>query len=314
MKATRLTKQLNIQAPIIQAGMPWVSNAELAATVCNSGGLGMITPNAGLQKDGDEIENYQTQLRKMKALTSRTYGVCLFMDHPLLDILVSITTEQAVPIVVTAGNGASDHTGHLKDAGITVFHVIGSVHQARSAEARGADGVIATGLEAAGPGSTDRLSLFTLVPQVVDAIEIPVIAAGGISDGRGLAAAIGLGASAAYIGTRFVATHECVAHPNFKDAIINAVDTSTAIVNVNSCPTRLLRNRAFEHLRNSSNGTDPGPSYSNELTRALLLEGAMEEGLVHCGAGAGVVNEVLSAAEVVKALISGADTAMSRIR
>ena len=201
MKATRLTKQLNIQSPIIQAGMPWVSNAELAATVCNSGGLGMITPNAGLQKDGDEIENYQTQLRKMKALTSRTYGVCLFMDHPLLDILVSITTEQAVPIVVTAGNGASDHTGHLKDAGITVFHVIGSVHQARSAEARGADGVIATGLEAAGPGSTDRLSLLTLVPQVVDAIEIPVIAAGGISDGRGLAAAIGLGASAAYIGT-----------------------------------------------------------------------------------------------------------------
>ena len=314
MKATRLTKQLNIQSPIIQAGMPWVSNAELAATVSNSGALGMITPNAGLPEDGDEIENYQAQLRKIKALTPRPYGVCLFMDHPMLDILVSITTEQAVPIVVTAGEGASDQTGHLKDAGITVFHLVGSVHQARSAEARGADGVIATGLEAAGPGSTDRLSLVTLVPQVVDAVEIPVIAAGGISDGRGLAASIGLGASAAYIGTRFVATHECVAHPNFKDAIINAVDTSTAIADVNSCPTRLLRNRAFEHLRSSDNGKDPASAFSDEQTRASLLDGATDEGLIHCGAGAGVVNEVMSAAEVVKFLVSDADTAMSRIR
>ena len=314
MKATRLTKQLNIQAPIIQAGMPWVSNAELAATVSNSGALGMITSNAGLPEDGDEIENYQAQLRKIKALTPRPYGVCLFMDHPMLDILVSITTEQAVPIVVTAGSGASDYTGHLKDAGITVFHVVGSVHQARSAEARGADGVIASGIEAAGPGSTDQLSLVTLVPQVVDAVEIPVIAAGGISDGRGLAASIGLGASAAYIGTRFVATHECVAHPNFKDAIINAVDTSTAITTIDSRPVRLLRNRAFEHLCNSENGADPQPSYIDEQTRVSLLEGATDDGLLQCGAGAGVVNEVMSAAEVIRTLVHDADSAMSRIR
>ncbi len=314
MKATRLTKQLNIQTPIIQAGMPWVSNAELAATVSNSGGLGMITANAGLPEDGDEIENYQAQLRKIKALTPRPYGVCLFMDHPLLDVLVSITTEQAVPIVVTAGEGASDHTGHLKDVGITVFHMVGSVHQARSAEARGADGVIAAGLEAAGPGSAAHLSLVTLVPQVVDAVEIPVIAAGGISDGRGLAASIGLGASAAYIGTRFVATHECIAHPNFKDAIINAVDTSTAIANVDSRPLRLLRNRAFDHLCGPENGADPGSSVSDEQTRACLLDGATEDGLVQCGAGAGVINEVLSAAEVIKTLVHDADVAMSRIR
>lgn len=314
MKATRLTKSLNIQSPIIQAGMPWVSNAELAATISNSGALGMITPNAALPEDGDEIENFQSQLRKIKALTPRPYGVCLFTDHPLLDVLVSITTEQAVPIVVTVGGDASDHTGHLKDAGITVFHVVGSVHQARSAEARGADGVIATGIEAAGPGSTDNLSLLTLVPQVVDAIEIPVIAAGGISDGRGLAAAIGLGASAAYIGTRFVATHECVAHPNFKDAIINAVDTSTAIATFSSQSVRLLRNTAFDSLGASTNGTRGFNANSAEQTRAPLLDGAINDDLVYCGASAGVVNEVMSAADVVKSLIQEADVAMSRIR
>lgn len=314
MKATRLTKSLNIQSPIIQAGMPWVSNAELAATVSNSGALGMITPNAALPEDGDEIENFQSQLRKIKALTPRPYGVCLFTDHPSLDLLVSITTEQAVPIVVTVGSDASDNTGHLKDAGITVFHVVGSVHQARSAEARGADGVITTGIEAAGPGSTDNLSLLTLVPQVVDAIEIPVIAAGGISDGRGLAAAIGLGASAAYIGTRFVATHECVAHPNLKDAIINAVDTSTAIATVGSQPIRLLRNTAFDRLGASTNGTRSANSTSDQQARAPLLDGAIDDGLVYCGASAGVVNEVMSAADVVKGLIQEADVAMSRIR
>lgn len=314
MKATRLTKQLNIQSPIIQAGMPWVSNAELAATVSNSGALGMITPNAALPEDADEIENYQSQLRKIKALTPRPYGVCLFTDHPLLDVLVSITTEQAVPIVVTAGGDASDHTGHLKDAGITIFHVVGSVHQARSAEARGADGVIATGIEAAGPGSPDNLSLLTLVPQVVDAIEIPVIAAGGISDGRGLAAAIGLGASAAYIGTRFIATHECVAHPNLKDAIINAVDTSTAIATVSSQPIRLLRNTAFGHLRDSNNGSQPARANGLRQDRISLLDGAIDEEVVYCGAGAGVVNEIMSAAEVVKTLVQEADVAMTRIR
>ena len=314
MKATRLTKQLNIQIPIIQAGMPWVSNAELAATVSNSGGLGMVAPNAGLPENGDEIENYQTQLRKMKALTSRPYGVCLFTDHPLLDALISITTEQAVPIVVTIGEGASDRTGHLKDSGITVFNVVGSVQQARSAEARGADGVIAAGIEAAGPNSTDRLSMVTLVPQVVDAVEIPVIAAGGISDGRGLAASIGLGASAAYIGTRFVATHECIAHPNFKDAIINAVDTSTAIAEVGSQPLRLLKNKAYLNIYESSNGVDPSETYGDQSTRASLLDGATDEGLVHCGAGAGVVNEVMSAADVVKTLVQDADVAMTRIR
>ena len=181
-----------------------------------------------------------------------------------------------------------------------MFHVVGSVHQARSAEARGADGVIATGTEAAGPGSTDNLSLLTLVPQVVDAIEIPVIASGGISDGRGLAAAIGLGASAAYIGTRFVATHECVAHPNFKDAIINAVDTSTAIATVGTRPVRLLRNTAFDHLGNSTNGARGTNSHSDEQTRTSLLDGAIDDGLIYCGASAGVVNEVMSAADVVK--------------
>ena len=132
--------------------------------------------------------------------------------------------------------------------------------------------------------------------------------------GEVLAAAIGLGASAAYIGTRFVATHECVAHPNFKDAIINAVDTSTAIATVGTQPVRLLRNSAFEHLGNSANGARASNSHSDGQTRTSLLDGAIDDVLVYCGASAGVVNEVLSAADVVKVLVQEADVAMSRIR
>lgn len=318
MKATRLSKQLNIQVPIIQAGMPWVANAELAAAVSNAGGLGILAPNAGLPVHGDEIENFHAQLRKLKALTTRPYGACLFMDHPQLDALVRIATEEAVPVVVTVGGSPNLHSGHLKDAGITVLHVVSSVHEARSAETRGADAVITAGFEAASQGSLDELTLMTLVPQVVDTVEIPVIAAGGIADGRGLAAALSLGAGAVYIGTRFIATHECIAHPNLKDAIINAIDTSTTIVRRDSSHIRLLKNRTSASLKEleGSKGDikEIEALLSDDRARSALLEGKIDQGKIYCGAGAGLITEIMSAADIIKTMVQQADSALSRVK
>ncbi|MCH8087622.1 MAG: nitronate monooxygenase [Chloroflexi bacterium] len=318
MKATRLSKQLNIQVPIIQAGMPWVANAELAAAVSNAGGLGIIAPNAGLPVHGDEIENFHAQLRKLKALTTRPFGACLDMGHPQLDALVRIATEEAVPVVVTVGGSPNLHSGHLKDAGITVIHVVSSVHQARSAEARGADAIIAVGFEAASYGCSDELTLMTLIPQVVDTVEIPVIAAGGIADGRGLAAALSLGAGAVYIGTRFIATHECVAHPNLKDAIINAIDTSTTIVRWDSSHIRLLKNSTTESIKGLEESKDKIEEIeallSDDKARSAVLEGKIDQGKIYCGAGAGLITEIMSAADIVKTMVQQADSALSKAK
>ena len=314
MKSTRLSKLLSIQHPIIQAGMAWVSNAELAAAVSNAGGLGLITPNAGLPADGDVLENFYTQLRKLRALTNKPYGVSLFLDDPQLDTLINIAIEQSVPVAVTAGGSPNPDTGHMKDAGITVFHVVASVLQARSAEARGADAVITEGYEAGSRLSTDKLTTLALVPQVVDSIEIPVVAAGGIVDGRGLAAALSLGAAGVQVGTRFLATHECLAHPNVKDAIINAIDTSTTVVNFNSHHARVLRNRTTTALEASGNMEELAALISEEKVRTAMLEGKVEEGIAFCGAGAGLITEIMSATDVVKSMVRDADSMLTKVR
>ena len=318
MKQTRLSRMLGIQHPIIQAGMAWVSNAELAAAVSTAGGLGLISPNAGLAPGGDIEENFYTQLRKMRTLTSKPYGVNLALDLPNLDPLVNIAIEQSVPVVVTASGSSGLHTGQLKDAGITVIQAVASVHHARSAEARGADIVIAQGYEAGGNNSLDELPIFALVPQVVDAVEIPVVAAGGIVDGRGLAAALSLGASGVQVGTRFLATHECIAHPNVKDAIVMAIDTSTTIVDRKTQHARLLKNRMIASLEalEASGGTEKEirARLSDDMLRSALMKGDVEEGKVFCGAGAGLITEILSADEVVKKMVAGADAALSRVK
>ncbi|MEE9198310.1 MAG: DUF561 domain-containing protein [Dehalococcoidia bacterium] len=318
MKQTRLTKLLGIQHPIIQAGMAWVSNAELAAAVSNAGGLGLVTPDAGMESGGDIADNFYTQLRKVRALTSKPCGANISLDLPDVESLVNVAIEQAVPVVVTSGGSPDNHTGRLKDAGVLVLHVIASVRHARSAEARGADVVIAEGFEAGSNISRDQLPTLALVPQVVDAVEIPVVAAGGIVDGRGLAAALSLGASGVQVGTRFLVTSECIAHPSVKEAVIKAIDTSTTIVDRAPHHARLLKNRMTASLAalQAKGGSEKeiNALLSDERFRDALLEGNVEEGKTWCSAAAGLIIEIMDAGDVVKKMVSEADSVLSKLK
>ena len=319
MKQTRLSKLLGIQHPIIQAGLSWASNAELAAAVSNAGGLGLVTPNASMSPGGDITENFYTQLRKVWNLTSKPYGASLSLDMPQLDSLVNIAAEQSISVVVITAWGSPDsHIGRLKDAGIIVLQVVASVRHAKSAEARGADGVIAEGYEAGSNIGRDEIPTFALIPQVVDAVEIPVVAAGGIVDGRGLAAALSLGASGVQVGTRFLVTNECIAHANVKDAVIKAIDTSTTVVHGKAYYSRLLKNRMTASLAASESSAGSEEEIkailSDERLRSALLDGNLEEGNVFCGAIAGLITEVMDATDVVKNMVSGADAILGKLK
>ncbi|HIE17391.1 MAG TPA: nitronate monooxygenase, partial [Dehalococcoidia bacterium] len=223
MKRTRLCDLLDIEYPIIQGGMVWIANAELAAAVSNAGGLGLISPTASMNRTGDQVENLRKQIAIARGLTQKPFGINLpILNNPQIEELVSTVIDAGVKVVVTAAGSPALYTNRFKEAGIKVLHVIAGVRHAQSAERRGVDAVIAEGYEAGGHNGLDELTTFTLVPQVVDAVTIPVVAAGGIADARGVVAALALGADGVQMGTRFVATHECAAHQNFKEAIVKA--------------------------------------------------------------------------------------------
>jgi enoyl-[acyl-carrier protein] reductase II len=249
MKRTRLCDLLGIDYPIIQGGMVWIANAELAAAVSNAGGLGLISPNAGMSRNGDQIENLKKQIEITKGLTSKPFGVNLpILNNPQIEALVDAVIKAKVKVVVTAAGNPALYTGRFKEAGIKVLHLVAAVRHAQSAEKRGVDAVIAEGYEAGGHNGLDELTTLTLVPQVADAVSIPVVAAGGIADARGVVAALALGANGVQMGTRFVATRECAAHQNFKDAIVKANDTDTAITGRKLGPTRILKNEIATKL------------------------------------------------------------------
>ncbi|MCK4362150.1 MAG: nitronate monooxygenase, partial [Dehalococcoidia bacterium] len=201
------------------------------------------------------------------------------------------------------------YTPRLKEVGITVLHLVASVRQARGAERRGVDAVIAEGFEAGGHNGFDELPTLVLVPQVVDAVSIPVVAAGGIADARGFVAAMALGAEGVQMGTRFVATHECVAHRNFKDGIVAATDTGTMVTGRRLAPTRGLKNeflaKVAELDRQGATAEELLAVIGFAPSRIGQLEGKMEEGELYCGAISGVINEIVSAGDVVRSIIEG---------
>jgi enoyl-[acyl-carrier protein] reductase II len=316
MKRTRICDLLNIEYPIIQGGMTWIANAELAAAVSNAGALGIISPNAGAQFTENMADNLRRQIRKARELTSNPFGV----NFPVLGTakeVVNIAIEQGVTVVTTSAGNPATYTRYLKDAGIKVVHVIASVRHAKRAEAEGVDAVIAEGYEAGGHNGLAELPTFVLVPQVVDAVNIPVVAAGGIADARGFAAALALGAEGIQMGTRFVATRECIAHQNFKQAILEAIDTGTVITGRKLGPTRGLNNElAAKIMEMESHGASAEELQSFigfERARKGQLEGDLIQGEVYCGAIAGMIREIISAAEVVRDIVSGYSAAVARL-
>jgi enoyl-[acyl-carrier protein] reductase II len=319
LKKTRLCELLGIEYPIIQAGMAWVTGAELAAAVSNAGGLGILAAASVGRAEVDWPDNLRKQIRKTRSLTDKPFGVNIGMEHPNHKELVPIPVEEGVEIVSTAGGSPALHTRYFKQAGVKVIHAVFSVRHARRAEAEGVDAVVATGYEAGGVISQDEITTFVLVPQVVDAVKIPVVAAGGIADARGLAAALALGAEGVLMGTRFLATHECGAHPDFKQAILRAADTDTIPTGRGSIvEARVLKNEFARQMIEMERAKMSPEELVNFIgpgrIRNALVEGDMKDGSALCGAIAGMIKEIVSAGEVVRSLVDSYEAIVNGLK
>jgi enoyl-[acyl-carrier protein] reductase II len=319
MKKTRLCNLLGIESPIIQGGMVWIANAELAAAVSEAGGLGLISPTAKMSRNGDQVDNLKRQIKTARSLTSKPFGVNLPMLHnPQIEDLIAASIDERLDVVVTAAGSPGLYTDRLKEAGIKVLHLVASVKHAQSAERRGVDGVIAEGCEAGGHNGLDEISTFVLIPQVVDSVSIPVVAAGGIADVRGVVAALALGADGVQMGTRFVVTHECIAHPNFKEAIIKANDNDTTITGRKLGPTRILKNElASKMLEMEAAGASVEELIDfigSSRSRTGQFEGDLANGESYCGSIAGMIKEIKSASEVIRSIVDNYDTALDSLR
>ncbi|RKY84998.1 enoyl-[acyl-carrier-protein] reductase FabK [candidate division KSB1 bacterium] len=309
MKRTRICDLLGIKYPIIQGGMLWLATAELAAAVSNAGALGIISPLAGLEKHGDPFENFRTQINAAKNLTRRPFGVNIPLDLEYSGLLIDLVLKEGVGIVVTSAGSPEHYTELARREGVKVLHVVSSVRQAQNAESCNVDAVIAEGVEAAAHNGRDEIPLFSLIPQVADSISIPVIAAGGIVDARGVVAAICLGADGVQLGTRFVAVKENIASPKYKQAIINAKDTDTVITCRKLVPTRSLKTefsrRLLELEESGASADDIRTFLGYSRARKGQLEGDLVNGEAYCGASAGLIKEILPAALVVRKLVEG---------
>jgi enoyl-[acyl-carrier protein] reductase II len=318
VKRTRICDMLGIEYPVIQGGMTWIADAGLAAAVSEAGGLGVISPNAGMRLEDDMVENLRGQIRRAKGLTDRPFGVNLVVFIPGIEDLIAVVVEEGVRVVVTSAGDPGRYTMSFKRAGIAVLHLVSSVRQALHAAEVGVDVVVAEGFEAGGHNGFDELPTMVLVPQVADAVETPVIAAGGIADARGLVAAVALGAEGVQMGTRFVATHECIAPQNVKDAIVAAGDTGTMITARNLSPTRGLKNdfsaRVVEMDRRGATADELLAFIGVGRARMALLDGKLEEGEAYAGEAAGMIHGIVGAGDVVRSMVEGYDRVVARLR
>lgn len=295
----RITSLLGITYPIIQGGMAWVAEYNLASAVSNAGGLGIIA--AG----GAPTEVVREQIINAKRKTDKPFGVNLMLMNPNSEELAKMVVEEQVPVVTTGAGSPEKYMKMWKEAGIKVIPVVASVALAKRMERCGADAVVAEGCEAG--GHIGESTTMTLVPQVVDALNIPVIAAGGIADGRGMAAVSMLGASAVQMGTAFIVTEECIAHDRYKDMIIKAKDIDTRVTGRTSGhPVRVIRNeQTREYLKLEASGVDPMELEKLTLgsLRRAVLDGDVTTGSVMSGQIAGLVKERTTCKELIERLM-----------
>ena len=297
----RITSLFGIQYPLIQAGMIWCSGWELASAVCNAGGLGIL--GAGSMYPDELLD----QITKCKAATNKPFAVNLPLLYPDIDQHIQIIIKEKVPIVFTSAGNPAKWTDTLKNEGITVVHVVSNEKFARKAEASGVDAIVAEGFEAGGHNGREETTTMVLIPQITQAVKIPVIAAGGIGTGKTMLAAIALGAEAVQIGSRFVATQESSAHPNFKQAVIDAKDGSTQLSLKKLTPVRLIKNPFWEEIAEAENEGATPEKLAEILGRARakkgIFEGDMTEGELEIGQISGYINEIKPAAEIVKEIV-----------
>ena len=301
---TRITELLEIEYPIIQGGMAWVADYHLAAAVSKAGGLGII--GAG----GAPAEWVREQIREAKKLTSKPIGVNVMLMNPEADQIAKVLVEEGISVVTTGAGNPAKYMDDWKKAGIKVIPVVASVALARMMQQCGADAVRAEGMESGGHiGDTTTMAL---VPQVVDAVDIPVIAAGGIGDGRGVAAAFMLGAQAVQMGTHFIVTKESIVHDNYKKKVIKAKDIDSKVTGrTTGHPVRILRNKmSNEYLKMEAEGADFETLERFTLggLRKAVVEGDVVNGSVMAGQIAGLVKEELTCRQLIEKLMSQTET------
>lgn len=299
---TRVTELLGIEYPIIQGGMAWVAEHHLAAAVSNAGGLGII----GAASAPPEI--VREEIRKCKTLTDKPFGVNVMLLNPNAEEVAKIVVEEGVKVVTTGAGNPSKYMKMWNEANIAVIPVVASVAMAKMMERAGADAVVAEGMESG--GHIGSATTMTLVPQVVDAVSIPVIAAGGIGDGRGLAAAMMLGAEAVQMGTRFVVAEESIVHANYKEKIIKAKDIDSEVTGMSTGhPVRSIRNKMTrEYLKLEQSGADFMELEKLTLgsLRMAVMEGDVVNGTVMAGQIAGLVSKVQPCRDMIEEIMQEA--------
>jgi enoyl-[acyl-carrier protein] reductase II len=296
-----ITKLFNIQYPIVQGGMVWVSGYKLASAVSNAGGLGLI--GAGSMYP----EVLREHIQKCKKATDKPFGVNVPMLYPDIQKVIEIIIEEEVKIVFTSAGNPKTWTSILKEKGITVVHVVSSVKFAIKAELAGVDAVVCEGFEAGGHNGREETTTFTLIPMVKEHLKIPLIAAGGIGSGRGMLAAMILGADGVQIGSRFAATEESSAHQNFKNVIIDVKDGDTQLTLKELAPVRLVKNKFYNEVQELYKTKPTLEELKELLGRARakkgMFEGDLEEGELEIGQIAGLIHEIKSAKAVLNEIV-----------
>lgn len=298
---TKITDLLNIKYPIIQAGMVWVSGWKLVSAVSNEGGLGLI--GAGSMKP-DLLKEH---IKKCNAATDKPFGVNIPLLRKDADELVKASLDEGIKIFFTSAGNPKTFTSLLKEKGCTVVHVVANLKYGIKAQEAGCDAVVGEGVEAGGHNGADQITTFCLIPQLVDKLNIPVIAAGGIADGRGILAALSLGAEGVQIGTRFAATIESSAHQNFKDEIVKAGDQATVLAFKKIGLVRIIKNdfaiRAMKAESEGWNEIQLRELLATKRERIGIFEGDLIEGELEAGQGVGLINDIPTVKELFERLI-----------
>ena len=291
----------NIEYPVIQGGMIWVSGWKLASAVSNAGGLGLIGAGSIYP---DVLREH---IQKCKKATDKPFGINVPMLYPQIEEIMNIIVEEGVKIVFTSAGNPKTWTSFLKEKGITVVHVVSSVKFALKAEAAGVDAVVCEGFEAGGHNGREETTTFTLIPMVKEVVKIPVIAAGGIATGRGMLAAMVLGADAVQIGSRFAATLESSAHTNFKQTIVNVKDGDTHLTLKELAPVRMVKNKFFNDVQRLYENNPTKEELKDLLGRARakkgMFEGDLDEGELEIGQIAGLIDEIKPVKMVLQEII-----------
>lgn len=306
---TRLCDLLGIEYPVIQGGMAWVATAELAAAVSNGGGLGLIA--AG----GAPAEAVREQIKKCRTLTDKPFGVNVMLMSPFAEEVMQVIIEEKPAVVATGAGNPGKYIASLKEAGIKILPVVASVAMAKKMERDGVDGIIAEGTEAG--GHIGEITTMCLIPQIVDAVTIPVVAAGGIADNRAAVAAFALGADGIQVGTRFICSDECIAHENYKQAVIKAKDRDAVVTGRSTgAPVRALKNkltREYAKLEGQGASKEEIEQLGVGGLRRAFQEGDVQNGSLMAGQSAAMVTKIEPCADIIKSYFEGIDDIINSI-